>query len=162
MMSKKSDSIAIMLRNIFQYSIALFATVRLGIIVVNVDPLYISHELIHQSNDAHVDTILFLDNFGDIVAEAIPKTLIKRAISTKLRDCLNFPSNIVVNFAMVYFKKVIPKFRIVNLMSSKKHSTAVINRASSMPKLATAIFHSYSLQATRQEWPGMQYLRTAI
>ena len=151
-----------MLRNIFQYSIALFGAVRLDIVVVSVDLLYISRELIHQLNDAHVDTILFLDNFGDIAFEAIPENIIKRAISTKLGDCLNFPSNIVLNFAMDYFKKVIPKFHIANLVSSKKHLTAVTHHASSMPKLATAIFYSYSIQTTRQEWPRMQYLRTAI
>jgi long-chain acyl-CoA synthetase len=117
---KKGDSIAIMLPNILQYPIALFAAMRLGIIVVNVDPLYTPRELIHQLNDARVETILFLENFGDTVAEAIPKTQLKRVISTKVGDCLNFPSSIVINSVLRYVKKAIPKFNIPKLMSFKK------------------------------------------
>ena len=117
---KKGDSIAIMLPNILQYPIALFAAMRLGIIVINVDPLYTTRELIHQLNDARVETILFLENFGDTVAEAMPKTQLKRVISTKVGDCLNFPSSIIINSVLRYFKKAIPSFYIPKLIRFKK------------------------------------------
>lgn len=117
---KKGDSIAIMLPNILQYPIALFAAMRLGIIVINVDPLYTSRELIHQLNDARVETILFLENFGDTVAEAMPKTQLKRVISTKVGDCLNFPSSLIINSVLRYVKKAIPSFHIPKLMHFKK------------------------------------------
>jgi long-chain acyl-CoA synthetase len=117
---KKGDSIAIMLPNILQYPIALFAAMRLGIIVINVDPLYTPRELIHQLNDARVETILFLENFGDTVAEAMPKTQLKRVISTKVGDCLNFPSSLIINSVLRYVKKAIPSFHIPKLMHFKK------------------------------------------
>jgi long-chain acyl-CoA synthetase len=117
---KKGDSIAIMLPNILQYPIALFAAMRLGIIVINVDPLYTPRELIHQLNDARVETILFLENFGDTVAEAMPKTQLKRVISTKVGDCLNFPSSFIINSVLRYVKKAIPSFHIPKLMHFKK------------------------------------------
>jgi long-chain acyl-CoA synthetase len=117
---KKGDSIAIMLPNILQYPIALFAAMRLGIIVINVDPLYTPRELIHQLNDARVETILFLENFGDTVAEAMPKTQLKRVISTKVGDCLNFPSSFIINSVLRYVKKAIPSFHIPKLMNFKK------------------------------------------
>jgi long-chain acyl-CoA synthetase len=117
---QKGDSIAIMLPNVLQYPIALFAAMRLGIIVINVDPLYTPRELIHQLNDAHVETILFLENFGDTVAKAIPKTQLKRVISTKVGDCLDFPSDFIINSVLRYIKKAIPKFYIPQLISFKK------------------------------------------
>jgi long-chain acyl-CoA synthetase len=117
---KKGDSIAIMLPNILQYPIALFAAMRLGIIVINVDPLYTPRELIHQLNDARVETILFLENFGDTVAEAMPKTQLKRVISTKVGDCLEFPSSLIINSVLRYIKKAIPDFYIPQLISFKK------------------------------------------
>jgi long-chain acyl-CoA synthetase len=117
---KKGDTIAIMLPNILQYPIALFAAMRLGIIIVNVDPLYKPRELIHQLNDARVETILFLENFGDTVAEAFPKTQLKRAIVTKVGDCLKFPSSIIINSVLRYVKRVIPQFYIPNLMHFKQ------------------------------------------
>lgn len=117
---KKGDSIAIMLPNVLQYPIALFAAMRLGIIVINVDPLYTPRELIHQLNDARVDTILFLENFGDTVAKAMPKTQLKRVISTKVGDCLDFPSSLIINSVLRYVKKAIPNFYIPQLISFKK------------------------------------------
>ncbi len=117
---KKGDSIAIMLPNILQYPIALFAAMRIGVIVVNVDPMYTVRELVHQLNDARVETILFLENFGDTVAKAMPKTKLKRVISTRVGDCLNFPMNIVINSVLRYVKKAIPKFHIPGMMNFKK------------------------------------------
>ncbi len=117
---KKGDSIAIMLPNILQYPIALFAAMRLGIIVVNVDPQYTVRELVHQLNDAGVETIIFLENFGDTVAKAIPKTSLRRAISTKVGDCLEFPTNIIINTVLRYVKKAIPNFHIPELINFKK------------------------------------------
>ncbi len=117
---KKGDSIAIMLPNILQYPIALFAAMRIGVIVVNVDPMYTVRELTHQLNDARVETILFLENFGDTVAKAMPKTKLKRVISTRVGDCLDFPMNIVINSVLRYVKKAIPKFHIPGMMNFKK------------------------------------------
>lgn len=117
---KKGDSIAIMLPNILQYPIALFAAMRLGIIVVNVDPQYTVRELVHQLNDARVETIIFLENFGDTVAKAMPKTQLRRAISTKVGDCLDFPTNIIINTVLRYVKKAIPNFDIPKLINFKK------------------------------------------
>ena len=44
---KKGDRVAIMLPNTFQYPVCLFAVLKLGAVVVNINPLYTSRELAH-------------------------------------------------------------------------------------------------------------------
>jgi len=81
---KKADRLAIMMPNLLQYPIALFAAMRIGVVIVNVDPMYTKRELVHQLNDSGAETIIFLENFGDTVAASIPETKIKRAICTRV------------------------------------------------------------------------------
>ncbi len=111
---KKGDRLGIMLPNVLQYPVALFGAMRVGIVVVNIDPLYTARELTHQINDSGADAILFLENFGDVVEKTLPQTDLKHVISTRLGDCLNFPKSMIINFVLKHVKKVIPSFNIAN------------------------------------------------
>lgn len=117
---KKGDRLAIMLPNILQYPIALFAAMRIGVVIVNVDPMYTKRELAYQLNDSGAETILFLENFGNTVAAAIPETKIKRAICTRVGDCLAFPTSLIINSVLKYIKKAIPSFHIDGMLSFKE------------------------------------------
>lgn len=128
---KKGERLGIMLPNLLQYPVALFGAMRVGIIIVNIDPLYTSRELTHQLNDSGADAILFLENFGDVVEKTLPRTQVKHVISTKLGDCLDFPKSLIINFVLKYVKKVIPDFTIAgavdfkDVLSAGKHSNCV-------------------------------------
>ena len=110
----KGDKIAIMLPNILQYPITLFAAHRAGLIVVNVDPMYTSRELKHQLNDAEVKALLFLENFADVVESVLPETKVEHVLMTRVGDCLGFPKSILINFVLKYVKKMIPKHDLHN------------------------------------------------
>src|SRR3989338_6216828 len=56
--------VAIMLPNLLQYPVALFAILRAGYIIVNTNPLYTSEELAHQMNDSEAEAIIVLANFA--------------------------------------------------------------------------------------------------
>ncbi len=116
---KKGDRLAIMLPNILQYPIALFAAMRVGIIIINVDPMYTKRELVHQLNDSGAEAILFLENFGDTVASALPETGVKNAICTRVGDCLKFPTSLIINAVLRYVKKAIPNFSIEGMINFK-------------------------------------------
>ncbi len=116
---KKGDRLAIMLPNILQYPIALFAAMRAGIIIINVDPMYTKRELAYQLNDSGAEAILFLENFGDTVAAALPETGVKTAICTRVGDCLKFPTSLIINSVLRYVKKAIPSFSITGMVNFK-------------------------------------------
>ena len=71
---KKGDRIAIMLPNCLQYPVATYGALRAGLVVVNVNPLYTANELIHQLNDAEVNTIVGIANFAATIETALAKT----------------------------------------------------------------------------------------
>ncbi len=86
---KKGDRVAIMLPNTFQYPVALFGVLRLGAVVVNVNPLYTARELNHQLRDSGAETILVMENFASTLQEALPGTQVKRIVLTQIGDLLS-------------------------------------------------------------------------
>lgn len=72
---RKGDSVGIMLPNCPQYLIATFAILRLGAIVVNVNPLYTPRELALVANDSKMRLLVTLDLLAPVafaVREQIP------------------------------------------------------------------------------------------
>ena len=86
---KKGDRVAIMSPNIMAFPIAMFANIRMGLVQVNVNPLYTPRELQHQLNDADTDTIIIFSGSTPVLAEIIDETNIKNIIVTNLGDCGN-------------------------------------------------------------------------
>ncbi len=117
---QKGDCIAMMMPNILQYPVALFAALRLGITIVNVDPMYTARELVHQLNDSGATTLVFLENFADTVETALPETSIKHIVKTEVGDLLNFPQRQIINFVLRYVKHMLPKHNLTQAVSFNK------------------------------------------
>lgn len=116
---KKGDRIAIMLPNILQYPVIMYAALRAGLIVVNVNPLYTPPELVHQLTDAGAETLIVLSNFAGTVHKALPETPLKNIIITNLGDLFPFFKATVINFVLKYIKKQIPSCSIPNVIQFK-------------------------------------------
>tara|TARA_X000000950_G_scaffold3005_1_gene3143 strand:- start:5086 stop:6738 length:1653 start_codon:yes stop_codon:yes gene_type:complete len=85
---KPGDRIAVQLPNIIQYPVVVIAALKLGLIIVNVNPMYSSREIIHQFNDADVKTVVVLDQFYETVKKAAPETNLENIIVTRPIDLL--------------------------------------------------------------------------
>ena len=109
---KKGDRIAIMMPNLLQYPIALFAALRAGLIVVNTNPLYTDRELEHQLNDSGAVAIVILENFAGTLASILDKTKVKTIVTTQIGDLAGFPKSLLVNFVVKYVKKMVPSFSL--------------------------------------------------
>jgi long-chain acyl-CoA synthetase len=77
---QRGDRIAVMLPNIPAFPVAMFGILRAGAAQVNVNPTYTPQELLHQLNDAGVQTIV-------IIASALP-TLESILVSTTIRKII--------------------------------------------------------------------------
>lgn len=118
---KKGDRIAIMLPNCLQYPIAMFGALRVGLIVVNVNPLYTVDELTHQLVDSGADTIIVAANFAATVQKTLPNTpALKTVIITYLGDLLKPLKGWLVNFALQYVYKKIPSWKIPSAIYFKQ------------------------------------------
>ncbi|HET8870887.1 MAG TPA: AMP-binding protein, partial [Aquabacterium sp.] len=112
---KKGDRVAIMSPNLFQYPVCLFAILRIGAVVVNVNPLYTVRELNHQLKDSGAETIIVMENFAKTVQDALAGTKIKRIVLTQLGDLLSDGINLkgkMLNFAVRKVQKMVPDYKL--------------------------------------------------
>jgi long-chain acyl-CoA synthetase len=113
---KKGDRVAIMLPNILQYPIVLFAVLRIGAVVVNVNPLYTARELNHQLKDSGAETIIVMETFAATLQEARAGTQIKNVVLTQIGDLLAEgwfnPKGWALNFILRKVQKMVPAYSL--------------------------------------------------
>src|SRR5262249_20909532 len=90
---RQGDRIAIMLPNLLQYPVAAAAILRMGGIVVNVNPLYTPRELRHQLADSGARGIVILENFAHTLEEVLPDTQLEHIIVASIGDMFRFPKD---------------------------------------------------------------------
>jgi long-chain acyl-CoA synthetase len=100
---KKGDRVGIFMPNTPQFVMAYFAVLKLGAIVVAINPLYTAPELVHQTNDAGLEVMLVMSNFYNMVKEVQPKTKIKTLVVTNIKETL--PSILAFLFTLTKEKK---------------------------------------------------------
>ena len=109
--------VALMMPNVLQYPIALFGALRGGYVVVNCNPLYTPRELERQLADCGAEAVLVLENFANVLQQALPKTLVRHVITTQLGDMLGWGRGALVNFLVKYIKRLAPKWSIANAIT---------------------------------------------
>jgi long-chain acyl-CoA synthetase len=109
---EKGDRVAVMLPNVPQYPVAVFAILRAGLVVVNVNPLYTPRELEHQLKDSGARAIVILENFGHVLQKVMAAVPTKHVVVTALGDLLGFPKNVLVNTVVRRVKKMVPPFEL--------------------------------------------------
>jgi long-chain acyl-CoA synthetase len=82
----QGDRVGIMLPNCPQYIIAAFATLRLGAIVVNVNPIYTAREVLMVANDAGFKVLVTLDRLAPLSLAARGQSAIETVIVTALAE----------------------------------------------------------------------------
>ncbi len=113
---KKGDRVGIMMPNCLQYPLCLFAVLKAGLVVVNINPLYTPRELEYQLNDAGVRAIFAWEPAMKTLETCLSKTAVEHIICTKLGDLLPFPKGFIINSVIKYVKKMVPKWDIPNVI----------------------------------------------
>jgi long-chain acyl-CoA synthetase len=82
----KGDRVAIMLPNCPQYILAAFAILRLGSVVVNVNPVYTARELQNVATDSGARVLITLDRLAPLAMEIRSTSAIAHIIVTSLAE----------------------------------------------------------------------------
>jgi long-chain acyl-CoA synthetase len=125
---KRGDRVALMMPNILQYPIAIIGTLRAGMTVVNVNPLYTARELEHQLNDSGATVIVIFENAAATLAQVIAKTPVRRVVVTGIGDLLGFPKGAITNFVIRRVKKMVPAYSLPGAL----RFNAIMARAESL------------------------------
>ena len=109
---KKGARVAVMMPNLLQNPVAIFAILRAGLVVVNTNPLYTPRELKHQLKDSGAETIIIVENFCSVLEKVIDETEIKNIIVTRMGDMLPFPKSAIINLVVKHLKKMVPSYSL--------------------------------------------------
>jgi long-chain acyl-CoA synthetase len=104
--------VAVMLPNVPQYVVAISAILRVGMVVVNVNPLYTARELQHQLVDSGAEVVIVLENFAATLEEVIDHTNVRHVVLAAFGDLLGFWRGRLMNFAVRHVRKLVPEFRL--------------------------------------------------
>jgi len=117
---QKGDRISIQMPNLLQAPIALFGSLRAGLIVVNTNPLYTAREMEYQFKDTGAKAIVILANFCHNLEKIITNTSIDKVIVTEIGDMLSPVKGSIVNFVVKHVKKMVPKYQLKSAYSFKE------------------------------------------
>jgi long-chain acyl-CoA synthetase len=93
------DRLAVQLPNLLQYPVVVVAAWKLGLVIVNTNPMYTHRELVHQFNDSGAKAVVVLDQFYNTLQAALPETGIETVIVTRAIDLLPQPKKTLLTVA---------------------------------------------------------------
>jgi long-chain acyl-CoA synthetase len=105
---KAGDRVAIQMPNCLAYPIAVFGTLKAGLVMANTNPLYTTTEMVHQFTDSGAVGLIAIDLFATKVAEVLPKTSIKTVVIVTIADLLPPVKRFIIRAVQKYVKKMVP------------------------------------------------------
>ena len=84
---RESTRVGVMVPNSPQYAILFFAILKLGAIVVQVNPLYTAYEVKDEMDDSSANILIVLDDFFPKIQSLVPTT-VSKIIVTRIKDYL--------------------------------------------------------------------------
>ena len=123
---QKSSKVAIMLPNLLTFPVTIFGIFKAGGIVVNINPLYKSREIINVLIDSQAETIVVLDKFLPELEPVINKSKIKNIIVCKPTNLLSPIMKIIVGIVLFFKNDKTPnKMNYINFSTTikKRHNT---------------------------------------
>ena len=109
---QKGDRVALMMPNCLQYPICLLGTILAGAVVVNVNPLYTSHELKHLLKDSGAETVVIFENFAHTLEKVVAGSSVKRVVIAAIGDLLGTFKGAAMNFILRRVQKQVPAFKL--------------------------------------------------
>jgi long-chain acyl-CoA synthetase len=105
---KAGDRVAIQMPNCLAYPVAVFGTLKAGLVMANTNPLYTTAEMTHQFTDSGAVGLIVIDLFATKVAEVLPRTSIKTVVVVGISDLLPPLKRFLISAVQKYVKKMIP------------------------------------------------------
>jgi long-chain acyl-CoA synthetase len=141
---KAGDRVAIQMPNCLAYPIAVFGTLKAGLVMANTNPLYTTTEMVHQFTDSGAVGLIAIDLFATKVAEVLPKTSIKTVVIVTVADLLPPVKRFIIRAVQKYVKKMVPPITFAHTtMNSALAAGADRIAAGADPKIyAESLTHS--------------------
>lgn len=124
----KGDRVAIVLPNCLQFTVSLFACVKIGAVFVNTNPLYTVDEIEAIFNNCNVKTAIVMDMFAHHMQKArLNIDSLENVIVTNIADLYPFPKKQIIGFVSKYLIENKPKYTKSNFIQFSKAIKADAN-----------------------------------
>jgi long-chain acyl-CoA synthetase len=128
---RAGDRVAVQMPNSLSYPVVAFGVFKAGCVLVNTNPLYTAHEMIHQFNDSGVQALVIVDMFADKLAEVIPKTQIKTVVLAGVPEFFPKVPELIVRGVQKLWNKVLPTVPKLGVATLRLKEALVKGRAHS-------------------------------
>lgn len=108
----QGDRIALMLPNVLQYPVALFAALRAGLTVVNIDPLSTRRELRYQLKDSGCRCAVILEDNARKLSNVLEDTVVECVLVSQLADLLGIGRKAAINFQHKWLSGRVPTYHL--------------------------------------------------
>ena len=109
---QKGARVALMMPNVPAYLICMLGTLRAGLVVVNVNPLYKCDELQRQLLDSGAEVIVILENFAHTLQDVGDRGALRHVVAVGPGDLLGGLKAPLVNFVARYIKRIVPTWHV--------------------------------------------------
>ncbi|AEE26646.1 long-chain-fatty-acid--CoA ligase [Francisella hispaniensis] len=117
----KGDRVAIVLPNCLQFTVSLFACVKIGAVFVNTNPLYTADEIEAIFNNCNVKAAVVMDMFAHHMQKArVNIDSLENVIVTNIADLYPFPKKQIIGFVSKYLIENKPKYIKSNFIPFSK------------------------------------------
>jgi long-chain acyl-CoA synthetase len=139
---KKGDKVAVCLPNLPQTIIANFATLRIGAVAAQNNPLYTERELQYQLNDSDAKIVITLTLLVPRMQKIMSGTKIKKIIGCHIHSYLPFPKKQLFPFVKKAMVKNLETTDTVLLFEDliKKYDTSPVAEKGKWEELSTLIY----------------------
>jgi len=139
---KKGDKVAVCLPNLPQTLIANFATLRIGAVAAQNNPLYTERELQYQLNDSDAKVVITLTLLVPRMQKIMSGTKIKKIIGCHIHSYLPFPIKQLFPFVKKAMVKNLETTDTVLLFEDliKKYDTSPVAEKGKWEELSTLIY----------------------
>lgn len=103
---KHGDRVAVIMPNILQYPLSIFAILKIGAVVVNINPLYTANEIDYLLENSGAKAVIVLDMMANKLNTLYNKHNVENIIVTKVPDLYPLVKRVVINLAIKYLKRV--------------------------------------------------------
>jgi len=132
------DRVALMLPNVIQHPIAMFAALRAGLTIVNVNPLYTAPELVSLIADSTPRAIIVLETFAATLERALKSVPVETVIIARIAELMPFPRGLIADYVIRKKKKLVPAWTIPGAKKFRDAMLAHPQAVFSPPPLAHA------------------------
>lgn len=102
--------LALLLPNIFHYPISVFAGLKCGAEIVNINPLYTPHEILGVLRDSKATVVIALETSLSDLLKIYDQTYLKHVVACSLGDLHSCFRGAFINFAARYLKRAVKPY----------------------------------------------------